>query len=134
MVRRSLGVVVCFSPVLLLIASLVAWFAGREGGLAGLGLAVIGLLFGVLNAYLSFFRPWLYRRRRGSMEGYRFVSGLPLFGTLFVGLSGVFGFGEPYTTALGLTTLAIDTGGLPWFLVSTWRDESLWDAEPARCT
>jgi len=29
--------------------------------------------------------------------------------------------------AVALLVLTIDTGGLPWFLVSTWHDESLWN-------
>lgn len=122
-----MGIVVCFAPVLLLLASVGFWFAGRGGGYAALSTAVVGLLFGVLNSYLSFVRPWRYRRRHGSMNGYRFVSGLPLFGTLSVVLAGLLGFGELPTAVVGLLALALDTGGSPWFLVQTWRDRGMWD-------
>lgn len=130
MLRRGVGIAVCLAPVLLLLASLVFWTMYSDGGFAGLGLAVAGLLFGILNSYLSFVRPWLYHWRRGSMDGHRFVSGLPLFGTLFVVFGGVVGFGELPTALIGLATLVLDTGGLPWFLIATWHDRSLWDAEP----
>ena len=100
----------------------------QSGGARGLSFAVLGLLLGILNAYLSMIRPCLYRLRHGSMEGYRFVSGLPLVGSVLVIAAGVFGFGALPTAVVGLVTLALDTGGLPWFLIATWRDGSLWDA------
>lgn len=86
-------------------------------------------MIGVLNFYLSIVRPWLYQVRQGSMEGYRFVSVFPLFGTLFVIWAGVIGFGELPTVIVGLVTSALDMGGLPWFLVCTWHDRSMWDAK-----
>lgn len=126
--RRGMGIAVCFAPAFLLIASIVSWARRQGGGSASLGFAVVGLLFGVLNSYLSVVRPWLYQRRRGSMECYQFISGLPLLGTLFVAVAGVLGFGELPTALVGLVALVLDTGGLPWFLVATWHDGSLWDA------
>ena len=100
----------------------------RSGGSRGLGLAVLGLLFGILNVYLSAVRPRLYHLRHGSMEGYRFISGLPLFGDLLVIVAGVSGFGALPTAVVGLVALVLDTGGLLRFLIATWRDDSLWDA------
>ena len=131
-VRRSIGIALCFSPVVLLVASLVCGKASRSDRFLSLslslGFAVLGLLIGILNAHLSFFRPWLYRLRQGSMEGYRFVSGLPLIGTLFVAVAGVFGFGAVPTAVVGLIALTLDTCGLPWLLIATWHDVSMWDA------
>lgn len=126
--RRAVGIALGFGPVALLLTSCAFAVVERTGGVAGLGFALVGFLFGLLNAYLAFVRPRLYRRRRGSMEGYRFVSGLPLFGTLFVVLAGVSGFGEVPTAVVGLVALALDTGGLPWFLILTWHDGGMWDA------
>jgi hypothetical protein len=40
---------------------------------------------------------------------------------------GSIGFGEWPTAVVGLAALALDTGGLPWFLIQTWRDEGFWD-------
>lgn len=125
--RRGVGIVICFAPIILLIGSLAHSEAGESTEFLGLCLAVAALALGSLNAYLSFVRPFLYSRRQGSMEAYRHVSGLPVIGTVFVVVAGVAGFGQLPTTIVGLAAVIIDPGGLPWFLVSTWRDEALWD-------
>jgi hypothetical protein len=125
--RRGLGVAICFGPVVLLLCSLVYSLAYPSAALAGFGLAVAALVVGILNSYLSFVRPWLYRRRRNSMKGYRYISGLPLLGTLSAVAAGVLGFGQLPTTVVGMAAVILDTGGLPWFLIATWRDESFWD-------
>jgi len=117
-----------------MLASILWSYAGVVGGdrqsvkFHSFAFAVLGLLLGTFNGYLWIVRPWLYRVRRGSMDGYRFVSGLPLFGTLCVVASGILGFGELPTALTGLGATAVDTGGLHWFLFATWRDETLWDA------
>ncbi len=126
--RRGVGIVVCSGPVALMVASLAVGPCRFLGDPRSIGLAVLGLLVGLCNVYLSIGRPWLYRRRRGSMEGYRHVSGIPLVGSLLVVAAGVVGFGLGVTAVIGLLALALDPGGLPWFLVATWRDESFWDA------
>ena len=125
--RRLLGAAICFGPVVLIVVSLIVAASRLNREFAGLGLAVGGFLIGLLNAYLSFARPQLYFWRHRSMDGYRFVSGVPAIGTLFVTMSGVWGFGELPTAAIGLIALALDTGGLPWFLIATWRARDLWD-------
>lgn len=61
------------------------------------------------------------------MEGYRFVSGIPVIGTFCVVLGGLVSFGEIVSALLGLIAMAIDTGGSVWFLIATWQDPSLWD-------
>lgn len=124
--RRMVGVAICLAPVFLLIASLLA---NRPAGdrAMGLGFVVCALPVAGLNFHLSFVRPALYRGRRGSMYGYRHVSGFPLFGNLLVVIGGVIGFGDWRTAGVGLLALTLDTGGYPWFLISTWRDGSLWD-------
>jgi hypothetical protein len=124
--RRALGVAICLAPVLLLVASPLVG-EPSDGWAMGLGLAVCALPVALLNFYLSVVRPALYRRRRGSMEGYRHISGVPLFGNLLVVIGGVIGFGDWRTASVGLVALALDTGGLPWFLATTWRDHSMWD-------
>lgn len=58
----------------------------------------------------------------------RNVSGFPVIGTLLVTVGGLIGFGDWRAATLGLVASAFDTGGLPWFLIATWRDRSLWDA------
>jgi hypothetical protein len=126
-IRRVIGVLVCSAPIVLLVASFAHWLVHRGSGMYGLAPAGVGLVVGGLNAYLSFARPWLYRLRHGSLAGYRFVSGFPLLGTVAAVWCGVVGFGEGLPAAVGLVALLLDTGGLPWFLVVTWRDTSFWD-------
>ena len=56
------------------------------------------------------------------------MSGLPLIGTAILNVAGILGFGTMPTAVIGLVALALDTGGLPWFLVVTWHDKSFWDS------
>lgn len=126
--RRSLGILICLTPVALLVGSLLSASRTAPIGhslgsvLIGLGIATAGL-----NFYLSFIRGLVHRLRHGSLEGYRHVSGIPLIGTLFVVAGGIAGFGWRDTSIAGLAATALDTGGAPWFLISTWRDASFWD-------
>src|SRR5262245_3525559 len=124
--RRAIGAALCLAPVALLVASLGAGVAYPREGRLGLGLTVSGLLPGGFNFYLSFIRPWLYAWRHGSTEGLSHVSGIPALGTFLVVAGGVIGFCDWRAAAVGLVALALDTGGLPWFL-TTWRDRSFWD-------
>ncbi|GHT90078.1 hypothetical protein AGMMS49545_02390 [Betaproteobacteria bacterium] len=127
--RRAIGVVLCFSPLALLLTSTIAAFAGSERHpFAAVGFIIVALFFAVLNFYLSFIRPWRLLRQHGSLEGIPHVSGFPIIGTILVLLGGVFGFGAIGTALLGIVALAFDTGGAPWFLIATWRDSSLWDS------
>jgi hypothetical protein len=128
-VRRGLGIVICFAPVVLLLASLGVGLAYPQQSGIGIGLALIASLFAGLNCYLSFVRPLVYSCRHGSTNGMRNISGLPGLGTFFVVASGIIGFADWRSAAVGLAALFFDTGGLPWFLLVTWRDRSLWDAE-----
>ena len=133
--RRAVGVVVCLALFGLPVASLcvgppttklaVKLFAFAS--IPGLVCALLGLLVTLLNAHLAFLRPYLYRRRHGSLEGMRNVSGAPGIGTFAVFISSVIAFGHRPTAAIGLVVLALDVGGLPWFLILTWRDQGFWD-------
>ncbi|WP_146653240.1 hypothetical protein [Labilithrix luteola] len=127
-VRRGVGVVIAFGPVVLLVASLVsALTRGNEHHTSGLAVLLFALLIGALNFHLSFVRGLLYRRATGSLDGYRHVSGLPMVGTLLVVIGTLLGFGSAVCAAIGLLAIGIDTGGLVWFLIATWKDSSLWD-------
>ena len=111
--RRALGSFICLSPAVLLFASLgVGWGFPRQSGI-GMGLIALGLLVAGVNLTLSFLRP----------------SGLPVVGTLLVVLGGLAGFADWRVATAGLVALVLDTGGLPWFLLATWRDRSFWDAD-----
>jgi hypothetical protein len=60
------------------------------------------------------------------MDGYKYVSGFPLIGTLLIVLTGILFFGAQYTAIIGLAVLIIDTGGLLWFFVASCHP-SFWD-------
>jgi hypothetical protein len=80
-----------------------------------------------VNFYLSFIRPRLHSLRRGSMDGYRHISGIPVVGTLLLTMGALFGFGAVGSTLIGIGAFAFDTGGSVWFVIATWRDQSFWD-------
>jgi len=88
---------------------------------------IAALVIAIINFSLSFVRPRLYCFRHGSMDGYRFVSGVPIVGTLLTILGAIFGFGAVGCAVLGICAFAMDTGGSGWFVIATWRDHSFWD-------
>ena len=91
-------------------------------------LPILALPLAGLNLYLAIVRPALYRWRHGSLDGMRNVSGIPGMGTCLVIAGAVLGFADGWAAVAGLVALALDIGGLPWFLVLTWHDRSMWDA------
>jgi hypothetical protein len=82
--RRLLAVALCFSPVAVLAASVIYGAACGTRLTWGLAPVLVAALLAALNLHLSVTRPLLYRRKHGSMAGYRFVSGVPLVGTALV--------------------------------------------------
>lgn len=126
-IRRVIGVVLCGSPLALALACAL-WPRTVPPATAAMGgvLATVAGLIGGLNVYLAYWRPWRYRRRWGSLAGYRFVSGLPLVGTLFLVAGCLIAFGSPTVGLIGGLAGLLDVGGLPWFPALTWRDRSLW--------
>jgi len=63
------------------------------------------------------------------MDNYRFVSGLPGIGTFFAIASCIVGFGGTASGILAIVALILDTEGIPWFVICTWTDCSMWDTE-----
>lgn len=86
-----------------------------------------GALIAGLNFYLSFIRPLFYFALHWSRDGYRHVSGAPFVGTLLICAGAAFEFGNVGWSLLGIAAYLLDTGGVLWFVVATWRDQSLWD-------
>ena len=78
-----------------------------------LGLSVV---IAVTNFYLSWLRYPLYRLRGGSRPEYRFVSGVPLFGSIFAYLALLLDHRSAFVW-VALAALVIDTGGLLWAAV-----------------
>lgn len=67
----------------------------------------------VLNFYLSFLREPLYKLLGREP---RFVSGLPIVGSLFLAVALCFVERTTSVWAFAAVILIIDTGGIPWLL------------------
>ena len=78
----------------------------------------VGGFFCVLNFYLSFLRYPIYRLSGGDKKEYKWTSGAPILGSLFVGIGLLSLYGTKWILILGLTLILIDTGGLHWFLAT----------------
>ena len=83
-------------------------------------LAVGGLLC-LTNFYLSFLRVPLLLRRGQPREEIRFVSGLPVLGSLLVLVALLLGL-DGIERIAAWSLLVIDTGGLHWFAFSMALD------------
>ncbi len=71
-----------------------------------------GAFVSILNFYLSFIQPAIYRLRH---REYRVVSGLPLIGSLLLVVSFFcFSSGHPLRS-VALIVALLDTGGIHWF-------------------
>jgi hypothetical protein len=125
-IKRSIGVSLASAPAVLAVGSILS-DRSPYSVTAGISLGSIGFLIAVFNVWLSFIRPSLWKRRHDTMEGYRHVSGIPGFGTIFAILACAVGFGSDVAAMLALAALVLDTGGLPWFVWATWSDKSFWD-------
>ena len=126
--RRTIGVAVAMTPLVLLVASVVCG-AITDRPPTGVAMAVMtgGALIAGLNFYLSLVRPLFYYALHSSRDGYRHVSGLPFVGTLLICAGAALAFGNVAWSLLGIAAYLSDTGGILWFVVATWRDQSLWD-------
>ena len=122
-----MGLALCLSPLLLLVASLTYGLLGQRSTAAGLGWMIAAGLVAAFNFYLSAVLPAIFYLRHGSMESYRFVSGIPLVGTLLVVVGGILGFGEVVWALVGIAVVLLDTCGSFWFLIATWKDTGMWD-------
>lgn len=126
-VRRGLGLLIAFAPVVLLVASFVfSLTRGNAHRPIGIGIAVFAMLIACFNFLLSS-RALLHRWKHGSLAGYKHVSGFPMVGTFVVVVGTLLGFGSAPCAVLGLVAMALDTGGTVWFVIATWKDAWLWD-------
>ncbi len=89
-------------------------------------LTVLGTLTTCLNFYLTFIRYPIHRLQHPN-EPYKWVSGIPLFGALFLWISAIMFWWRGHEAwAISALILSIfDTSGLHWFLYSmalqTWH-------------
>jgi hypothetical protein len=97
--------------------------------IAGCVLFAIGSFFTFANFYLSFIRYLVYRWRGGELEDYRFISGIPLFGSLILWFSA--GLLHEYPTLMwsAIVVSVFDTGGIHWF-AGTMLWYSLFQSKP----
>jgi hypothetical protein len=126
--RRILGLAIGLAPFAIVLFSVFSAWRMRCGRTVhlGYGLFALGGMISLLNFYLQVLRYPLHRLRHGKDAKYRWVSGIPLFGLLVViGLMHL-----PKSLLLSILAflfLCIDLGGIQWFVVFTWKDDSLWD-------
>jgi hypothetical protein len=123
--RRTIGAVICLSPFGVLAASIFC--CNRAPSSYAIWFLVPGTIIAILNLYLSLLRPLRYRWRGQPTEDYRHISGIPLIGTLLILAAAVIGFGSFVVATAGIAATLADTGSPFWFLVATWKDQSLWD-------
>jgi len=83
----------------------------------------LGGFFCLLNFYLSFLRYPIYRLSGGGKQEYKWVSGAPVLGSLFVGLSLISPYATNWMLISGVALILIDTGGLHWFLATMFYYE-----------
>ena len=77
----------------------------------------VGVLVSVINFYLSFLRYPIHIAGGGKKDEFKWVSGLPLIGTVFVVAALLLdGLERSLILYPGLFALMIDTGGVLWFI------------------
>ncbi len=85
-------------------------------------LFALGAWLSSLNFYLSFIRYPIHRFCGHPRESYKFVSGIPLIGSLFVALSFACSYHPTWFNVLRIGLILIDTGGLHWFAFTMLLD------------
>jgi hypothetical protein len=128
--RRLIGLVLACAPFLLAAASLIAPqpLHGTRY-YAGIFLLTFALIIAGLNFYLSFVRPLIHNLRNSTSEGYKFVSGFPVIGNFLAIAAVLVGFGSIPIAIVAMLSLVLDTAGVPWFVLCTWKDRGFWDTE-----
>jgi hypothetical protein len=81
----------------------------------GLVLFGLGTLITSVNVYTSFIRYPLHRWRGGTHEDFKWISGFPIFGSLFLWLAALALIHYPVLVWVALFVSLFDTGGLHWF-------------------
>jgi hypothetical protein len=84
-----------------------------------LGLFILGGFICCLNFYHSFLRYLIHRMSGGNKDNYKWVSGFPLIGSLFVAILLLRYSHNTWIFVIAIILIAIDTGGIHWFLGTT---------------
>jgi len=98
-----------------------------EPSVASWSFIALATIVALVNFHLSWVRPVLYsRRHHGSPEGYKFISGIPLVGTVLSTIGVLTSWGAWPVAAASLALLLIDTGGALYLQVVLVKDRALW--------
>ena len=95
---------------------------------------LLGAFIALLNAFLHFIRP-LFLKLRGILpEEQHYVSGIPLLASFLLMLSTTAFHPALWPCFAVSVLLLLDTGGPLWFLICTWKDDSVWRKDEAPTT
>jgi len=126
--RRSIGLIFAGLPFAIASASIFSSSDPLFPKIASV-FAALAILFGILNFWIIFIRPTLWRLVHRNEDGFKPASGIPILGTIFA-LAALFsGFGSNWIGVSVLVAVILDTGGISWFVFCTWADRSFWDNE-----
>jgi len=127
LVKKAAGVAISLIPfVVVLLCGFYGWTL-NEGQWTALGYSLLGLggLISVVNFYLSALRYPIFRLIHGKTAEFKWISGFPLLGSISI-IGFLFLPKSSWLVATEFLLLSIDSGGLHWFVISTWNDEGLW--------
>lgn len=79
-------------------------------------LFILGGLICFLNFYLLVLDYPVHKLIYGKKKKFKSISGIPLVGSLFVAIGLIFLYKSSLLLILGLVLIALDTGGIHWFL------------------
>lgn len=82
-------------------------------------LLLLGAFIVAINLYTSAFRKLLHDRLHPG-EPYRFVSGFPLVGTVFLGIAWLLSPAGSFPGYIALVLMLLDTGGPHWLIRAVW--------------
>lgn len=125
---RIFGALIGIAPFgVVLFCSLSIWRIGDgKAIILGYTLFLLGGFFSIVNFYLQVLRYPIHCMRHGEDAKYQWISGIPLLGILSViGLAFL-----PKSLWLNVITFLLlcgDLGGIQWFVIFTWKDDSLWN-------
>ncbi len=126
--RRLLGIIIGAVPfIVVLFCSFSEWRL-NFGMLTVFGYCLFGFggFISIGNFYFSFLRYPIHRLRHGKDAKYQWVSGIPLMGILSV--VGLIHLPKSlWLNVLAFLFLCIDTGGIQWFVICTWKADSMWN-------
>ncbi len=115
------------APAMLGLLSLIAGLhssADQGSSIGVMVLLTIAALVAGFNFYLSFVRPALFSHHNGSLQGYRFISGIPILGSILATFGVLFAWGQFSIAAFMLLLLVVDTGSPLFALIAIYRGSS----------